>query len=88
VQTFSMTWTVPAGGSQAQGICIQNTGSGNTLGTITQGTVTGLTSGTVILTPTTYTALSPSTATSSPISLTLSASPNAAGSATFATTVA
>jgi hypothetical protein len=68
-----VSWSIPAGGSQIQYFCIQNTGTGPTAGTFTftLGSATGL-SGT-----TTYAPVSANSATTSPIAYTVSATAGA-----------
>ena len=69
----AVSWTIPAGSSQIQYFCIQNTGTGPTAGTFTFTliTATGL-SGTL-----TYTPVPASSATTAPIAYTVSATAGA-----------
>ncbi len=69
----TVSWSIPAGGSQIQYFCIQNTGTGPTAGTFTftLGTATGL-SGTLIYTP-----VAGGSATTAPIAYTVSATAGA-----------
>jgi hypothetical protein len=71
----NVPWVIPQGGSAIQYFCIQNTGTGPTVGTFTftLGTATGL-SGTL-----TYTALAAGSATTAPVAYTVTSNGASAG---------